>query len=176
MGCTCPSCQHFGMLQPETTPLRHPFAFFRCQAATLVAKVKFSRFDRSYWGRKNLGVFLVWFCPQTFCHPSGPKGRMGAWREGTWAEARDPRRSGLPRDFSWTGPPRLFFSFSSFFFILISEVFLSRPPAMSWPYAVSTSNSLWSVSLITKDWILSTCSRVRLASQGPCLALAAMWR
>lgn len=64
MGCTCPSCQHFGMLQPETTPLHHPFAFFRCQAATLVAKVKFSRFGRSYWGRKNLGVFLVWFCPQ----------------------------------------------------------------------------------------------------------------
>lgn len=35
-GLRCPLPRfHFGMLQPETTLLCHPFASFRCQAATL---------------------------------------------------------------------------------------------------------------------------------------------
>lgn len=78
-----PASQHFGMLQPETTSLHHPFAFFRCQAATLVAKFKFSRFYHSYGGEKEPRGFsgLVLFV-ETFCDPSGPRGQNGCLEGG----------------------------------------------------------------------------------------------
>ena len=104
---------HFGMLQPPTTPLHHPFASFSRLASTRLQNSSF-RSSATVTGEKSQGSTGLLSLVETFCSPVRSRGvewALGGRGSGQ-RPGMAPRRSVLLDRPSRDSPPPLSFKFT----------------------------------------------------------------